>query len=222
MISSFLEICQQQVEFAQCLLLSSQIAFDDYYAIWRNNTTYQELISRLQDVTPLYREDFLGENAASPIIALHHPVKVVLTWLLAVDWDGTREKEDCAKVDDTCFRGFQSRFRRDFVQINLTPIDVCISQQSGVLLTPNAFILSTRMAAQQNPLTIFRTAIAGQLSKIIGVEEAKVFEGVDIGGKRGDFSVAVPRFRLKEKPDEIAKRVVEQLQWTRQRWGRIT
>ncbi|KAH8925174.1 arginyl-tRNA synthetase [Atractiella rhizophila] len=68
------------------------------------------------------------------------------------------------------------------------------------------------MAAQQNPLTIFRTAIAGQLSKIIGVEEAKVFEGVDIGGKRGDFSVAVPRFRLKEKPDEIAKRVVEQWQ----------
>lgn len=37
----------------------------------------------------------------------------------------------------------------------------------------------------------------------------KVYDGVDYGKKGADFTIALPRFKLKGKPDELAKRLTD-------------
>lgn len=59
----------------------------------------------------------------------------------------------------------------------------------------------------RNPLDAFRLDIASQLSKILELPLEKVYEGVATGSKVGDFSVAVPRFRLPGKPNELAEKI---------------
>ncbi|KAH7099424.1 arginyl-tRNA synthetase [Auriculariales sp. MPI-PUGE-AT-0066] len=54
-----------------------------------------------------------------------------------------------------------------------------------------------------------RTVIAQHVSTTLGIDLAAAYSGVDYGKKGEDFTVAVPRFRLKGKPDEIAKRIVD-------------
>ncbi|GJE85387.1 arginyl-tRNA synthetase [Phanerochaete sordida] len=62
-------------------------------------------------------------------------------------------------------------------------------------------------------LDSFRTAIAKLVSEALPpltVEQA--YQGVDYGKKGVDFTVAVPRFRLPGKVDELAKKVLERFQ----------
>lgn len=62
-----------------------------------------------------------------------------------------------------------------------------------------------------NPNIAFRLAIAQTLVQAlpeISLEAA--FEGVQVSNKEGDFSVAIPRFRLKSgKPPELAEKVAK-------------
>ncbi|GAA5895205.1 hypothetical protein JCM5296_002013 [Sporobolomyces johnsonii] len=68
-------------------------------------------------------------------------------------------------------------------------------------------------------LDLFKLATAQFIHRVLpDVPLDKAFEGVESGktGKNvmGDFVVAVPRFRLKEKPQEIADRLVKEFQPT--------
>ncbi|GAA5944220.1 hypothetical protein JCM1841_003037 [Sporobolomyces salmonicolor] len=68
-------------------------------------------------------------------------------------------------------------------------------------------------------LDLFKLATAQFIHRVLpDVPLDKAFEGVESGktGKNvmGDFVVAVPRFRLKEKPQEIAERLVKEFQPT--------
>ena len=59
-------------------------------------------------------------------------------------------------------------------------------------------------------LDAFRTACAVHLSRYLGIELEAAYAGVDISKqKETDFTVAVPRFRLKEKPQDVAKKVID-------------
>ncbi|TEB24284.1 arginyl-tRNA synthetase [Coprinellus micaceus] len=55
----------------------------------------------------------------------------------------------------------------------------------------------------------FRIAIAQLLSDSLGLPIEQAYTGVDYGKKGEDFTVALPRFRLPGKVDELAKKVVE-------------
>ena len=58
----------------------------------------------------------------------------------------------------------------------------------------------------------FRVAIAKKLADALPpltIEQA--FSGVDFGKKGEDFTVAIPRFRLPGKIDELAAKVIEQV-----------
>lgn len=63
----------------------------------------------------------------------------------------------------------------------------------------------------RNPLDAFRLAIAQQVVQAVPeVSLENAFEGVQSSNKTGDFTVAMPRFRLKgAKPDELAKKVTD-------------
>ncbi|KZS96430.1 arginyl-tRNA synthetase [Sistotremastrum niveocremeum HHB9708] len=55
----------------------------------------------------------------------------------------------------------------------------------------------------------FRIAIASSIAKAVpDLTVEQVYEGVDYGKKGVDFTVALPRFRLKEKPDVTGKKVL--------------
>lgn len=60
-------------------------------------------------------------------------------------------------------------------------------------------------------LDAFKLAVADQVSKILEVPLEKAYEGVESGktgkGVAGDFCVAVPRFRLAGKPNEIGEKL---------------
>ncbi|KZT05980.1 arginyl-tRNA synthetase [Laetiporus sulphureus 93-53] len=57
------------------------------------------------------------------------------------------------------------------------------------------------------PLDAFRVAIAVHLSKSLQISVDIAFTGVDLGKKGVDFTVAVPRFRLKTKLPELIQKV---------------
>ena len=69
-------------------------------------------------------------------------------------------------------------------------------------------------------LDSFRTSIAQRVSDALPpltLEQA--YSGVDYGKKGVDFTVALPRFRLPGKVDELAKKVISQVSpdtWNRQ------
>lgn len=66
---------------------------------------------------------------------------------------------------------------------------------------------------KRNPLDAFRVAIAEQIVKALPeVKLEAAFEAVQTTAKDGDLVVALPRFKLKAKPDELAKRVLDQFQ----------
>ena len=60
-------------------------------------------------------------------------------------------------------------------------------------------------------LDSFRIAIAKRLSESLPLTLEQAFAGVDYGKKGEDFTVALPRFRLSGKVDEIAKQVVDKV-----------
>jgi hypothetical protein len=56
----------------------------------------------------------------------------------------------------------------------------------------------------------FRVAIAQLVSEALPELTAeKVYEAVDYGKKGEDFTIALPRFRLKAKVDELAKKITD-------------
>lgn len=57
-------------------------------------------------------------------------------------------------------------------------------------------------------LDVFRTAAAVHLSKHLEIPVETAFTGVDLGKAKHDFTVAVPRFRLKAKPADLVAKVV--------------
>ena len=54
----------------------------------------------------------------------------------------------------------------------------------------------------------FRVAAAVHLSKALDIPVETAFTGVDLGKVKTDFTVAVPRFRLKAKPADLVAKVV--------------
>ncbi|KAJ7214087.1 arginyl-tRNA synthetase [Mycena pura] len=52
-----------------------------------------------------------------------------------------------------------------------------------------------------------RESIAKAVSTCLHIDFEAAYGGVDLGKKGVDFTVAIPRFRLKEKPQELAERV---------------
>ncbi|TFK66356.1 arginyl-tRNA synthetase [Pluteus cervinus] len=58
----------------------------------------------------------------------------------------------------------------------------------------------------------FRIAIAKRISDSLGLPIEQVYTGVDYGKKGVDFTVALPRFRLPGKVDELAKKVISNFQ----------
>ncbi|KZT54638.1 arginyl-tRNA synthetase [Calocera cornea HHB12733] len=61
-------------------------------------------------------------------------------------------------------------------------------------------------------LDAFRLAVASKLTGPLSLSLEKAYEGVDLGKKGADFTVAVPRFRLGGKPDTWAQKVVDEFQ----------
>ncbi|KAF9226346.1 arginyl-tRNA synthetase [Gyrodon lividus] len=62
-------------------------------------------------------------------------------------------------------------------------------------------------------LDTFRTAIAKRISeRLPSLTIDQAYSGVDYGKKGVDFTVALPRFRLPGKPDELAKQVLADFQ----------
>jgi arginyl-tRNA synthetase len=57
-------------------------------------------------------------------------------------------------------------------------------------------------------LDSFRIAIAKRLSETLPLTIEQAFAGIDYGKKGEDFTIAIPRFRLKEKIPEIAEKVI--------------
>lgn len=60
-------------------------------------------------------------------------------------------------------------------------------------------------------LDSFRIAIAKRLSDSLPLTLEQAFSGVDYGKKGEDFTVALPRFRLPGKVDEVAKKVIDKV-----------
>ncbi|KAF6751323.1 arginyl-tRNA synthetase [Ephemerocybe angulata] len=58
-------------------------------------------------------------------------------------------------------------------------------------------------------LDSFRIAIAQLLSDALGLDLEKAYNGVDYGKKGEDFTVALPRFRLPGKVNEVAQKVID-------------
>jgi arginyl-tRNA synthetase len=64
-------------------------------------------------------------------------------------------------------------------------------------------------------LELFRTAIAQRLvAAFPSLTLEAAYAGVDYGKKGEDFTVALPRFRLGGKVDELAKKVLDQVRVT--------
>ncbi|KAJ3966564.1 arginyl-tRNA synthetase [Lentinula raphanica] len=59
-------------------------------------------------------------------------------------------------------------------------------------------------------LDSYRLAIATQISSSLDIPLNIAYEGVDYGKKGIDFTVAIPRFRLKEKPAALADKVISE------------
>ncbi|KAL1677148.1 hypothetical protein EV122DRAFT_266222 [Schizophyllum commune] len=55
----------------------------------------------------------------------------------------------------------------------------------------------------------YRTRIAQLLSEALPISLEQAYEGVDYGKKGEDFTVALPRYRLPGKPNEIGAKVIE-------------
>ncbi|EPQ31765.1 uncharacterized protein PFL1_01097 [Pseudozyma flocculosa PF-1] len=61
------------------------------------------------------------------------------------------------------------------------------------------------------PLDSFKIAIAQHVNQTLGIDVEKAIEGVG-PGKVGDFTVAVPRFRLPGKPNDLAEKAAKEFQ----------
>lgn len=60
-------------------------------------------------------------------------------------------------------------------------------------------------------LDSYRIAIAQMVADALGLTVEQVYPGVQYGKKGVDFTVALPRFRLPGKVDDLAKKVIEKV-----------
>ena len=58
-----------------------------------------------------------------------------------------------------------------------------------------------------------RESIAKAVSTCLHIDFEAAYGGVDLGRKGVDFTVAIPRFRLKEKPQDLPERVQNYVRW---------
>jgi len=80
-------------------------------------------------------------------------------------------------------------------------------------------VITKRMVSSDLPGTdpskcvfdTFRIAIAKRLSETLPLSLEQAYSGIDYGKKGEDFTVAVPRFRLPGKVEEIAAKVLEKV-----------
>lgn len=56
-----------------------------------------------------------------------------------------------------------------------------------------------------------RSSIAHRISKTLAVPYQSALDGVDFGKKGCDLTVALPRFRLKEKPPILSQKLVAEV-----------
>lgn len=56
-----------------------------------------------------------------------------------------------------------------------------------------------------------RLSIANQVSRSLGILLEAALDGVDFGKKGCDLTIAVPRFRLKEKPTALVQKLVSEV-----------
>ena len=57
----------------------------------------------------------------------------------------------------------------------------------------------------------FRIAAATHLAKSLDIPVETAFTGVDIGKAKNDFTVAIPRFRLKAKPNDLVAKLIKEV-----------
>lgn len=62
-------------------------------------------------------------------------------------------------------------------------------------------------------LDAFRTAAALHISKTLDIPVETAFTGVDLGKAKNDFTVAIPRFRLKGKPSDHVAKVLKEVRF---------
>jgi arginyl-tRNA synthetase len=60
-------------------------------------------------------------------------------------------------------------------------------------------------------LNSFRSAIVAQVAQSLGVSNESAYEAVNFGKNGSDFTVAVPRFRLKESPQKLVQKLVSKV-----------
>ena len=60
-------------------------------------------------------------------------------------------------------------------------------------------------------LDAFRASVAEYVSKALEISFEKAYSGIDLGKKGVDFTVAVPRFGLKSKPQDLTLKIQSQV-----------
>mgnify|MGYP001605684686 FL=1 len=66
-------------------------------------------------------------------------------------------------------------------------------------------------------LDLFKLATAQHISTVLNIPLAQAYDGVESGkagkGVTGDFTVALPRFRLKGDAKAMAAKIVSEVRW---------
>jgi arginyl-tRNA synthetase len=88
-----------------------------------------------------------------------------------------------------------------------SPFDSSIPEKYALPPVPEVYGTDPNVSV----LDAYRIAAAKSVAEACGLEVGRVYEGVDIMKKQGDFYVALPRFRLGGKPDVWAKKVVDEV-----------
>lgn len=108
------------------------------------------------------------------------------------------------------FNFSQSR-QQLYQQRRRTIMAACTSTNSGLYagLPPLPHVEGAE--PQRIAMDAFKLAIADQVSKILDISPAKVFEAVQTSAKGCDCNIAVPRFKLGGDAKALAKRVAEEV-----------
>ncbi|KAG5716419.1 Arginyl-tRNA synthetase, cytoplasmic [Termitomyces sp. T112] len=72
--------------------------------------------------------------------------------------------------------------------------------------------MSSPMSPPEHFLDHARLSIANQVSLSLGISVQAALDGIDFGKKGCDLTIAVPRFRLKEKPATLVQKLVSEFQ----------
>ena len=122
-----------------------------------------------------------------------------------------------------------SRILQRFSQLNFNSRSshlVAYHKMAASLNLPPLPELPSHAAPELAALDAFKLATAAFVSKALEIPLEQAYEGVESGktGKNvtGDFLIAVPRFRLKGKPQELAQKLVDQVSATARIFRRVS